>query len=338
MVFEPDRKVDDTRRASSPLEDVFEGYPVGSWTADNASTLAFPVLSISESGGNRIIERERPYREGAKLDDTGRKATQWTMVCVFENTISEPGLEVNGLKNLYPDVLNDLIASFAIHKTGDLVVPTRGTIRARIVDYGRDERFDERNTARLNVVYKEDNEDSVDANALAAPAASAFAFQLADKAEFSAQNDGMWDTSLQDLKELAANLEGLANAPDNFLLDLEEQANIIMNTHDKVIQTFSRATVEGRDTFLNADSSRTRRQLALIKEIAGKTRFEARRARPRLDSRVFESTQSLPSIAAMLAVDINDLIAANPQLSNPLYIPTGTIVRIPVDGKTNRQG
>jgi hypothetical protein len=43
MVFEPDRKVDDTRRASSPLEDVFEGYPVGSWTADNASTLAFSM-------------------------------------------------------------------------------------------------------------------------------------------------------------------------------------------------------------------------------------------------------------------------------------------------------
>jgi prophage DNA circulation protein len=338
MVFEPDRKVDDTRRATTPLDDVYETYPVGSWTAENAATLAFPVISISETGGNRIIERERPYRDGAKLDDTGRKATQWTITCLFENTITEPGLEINGLKNLYPDVLNDLIASFAIHKTGDLVVPTRGTIRARIVDYNRDENTDPRNSARLSIVYKEDNEDSVDANALAAPSASAFAFQLADTAEFSAQNDGMWDGSLQDLKELAANLEGLANAPDNFLLDLEEQAKIIMNTHDKVVQTFSRATVEGRDTFLDPDSSRTRRQLALIKEIAGKTRFEARRARPRLDSRVFENTQSLTSIAAMLAVPIDQLQAANPHLDNPLYIPTGTVVRIPIDGKTSRQG
>jgi hypothetical protein len=117
MVFEPDRKVDDTRRATTPLDDVFEGYPVGSWTAENAATIAFPVEDIGESGGNRIIERERPYRDGAKLDDTGRKATQFTMVCKFENTITEPGLEINGLKNLYPDVLNDLIASFGIHKT-----------------------------------------------------------------------------------------------------------------------------------------------------------------------------------------------------------------------------
>src|SRR5262245_15019791 len=109
------------------MSETFEDYEVCSWKVGQRSgTLKFPVSSIQESGGNRIVERNRPYRNGAKLDDVGSNATKWTIEAVFENSImeGEKGLDQNVL--LYPNVLNAVLDSFRIHGTGDLVIPTRG--------------------------------------------------------------------------------------------------------------------------------------------------------------------------------------------------------------------
>jgi len=102
----------------------FEQYSVASWTVNNR-TLAFPAKVINDNGGNRIVQRERPFRDGAKLDDTGSRATVWAFEVLFENSIEESGLEINAMP-LYPDVINAIIESFKTHETGDLVVPTVG--------------------------------------------------------------------------------------------------------------------------------------------------------------------------------------------------------------------
>ena len=337
MTYEPERP--DARYVTDAEPTVFEQYPIASWQAEGGTKIAFPITDLTEGGGKRIVERERPYRDGAKLDDTGRKATRWTMVAYFDNTIEEPGLEANGGAALYPDVLNDLIDSFSINGTGDLVVPTRGPVRARLEDYNRSERVTARNCAALNLVFVEDNEDTVDAASLSAPTVSANAVRLAETTEFSAQADGAWDGSIQDLAELAANLEGLANAPANAWQDLESQANSVMASADRVTQAFSNPTIPGRGMFVDdPDSGQTQRKIAQTKELAGKTRTSAKRNQPRLSTVVFESDQSVASIAAMLALDFMVVLQVNPQIADPLYVPAGTVVRIPVDGEITRQG
>ena len=52
----------------APADEIFEKMPAAQFTVAGL-TLGFPVLRIQQSGGNRIVKRERPYRDGAKLDD-----------------------------------------------------------------------------------------------------------------------------------------------------------------------------------------------------------------------------------------------------------------------------
>src|SRR5689334_5238078 len=102
---------------------IFENYPPCSWTVQG-DTIVFPVADIEEDGGNRIVRRRRPYRNGAKLDDTGSNEKVWRVTVVLENSIEEDGLDPN--RPLYPFVANALVSSFDLHDTGDLVLSTRG--------------------------------------------------------------------------------------------------------------------------------------------------------------------------------------------------------------------
>lgn len=320
-------------------ENIQKQYPVASFQAEGGDKYFFPVHEIVERGGNRIIPRPRPLRDGDKLDDMGRRSTEWQMTIIFNNSIQEDGLGQNPAnKLLYPHILNDLIEAFAVHETGDLIIPTRGLVRIRVTEYNRREVADEQDTVYLVVNFQEDNEDSVDARSLSSPTVSGNAFQLAETAQFSSESDGLSSTSLLDLLILTRQLEGLANAPDAILRDVETQANQVIGAADRTFQAFSRNEVPGRNFFDDPDRITTKRKVHESKELAGKVKYNARRSRPQLLSVVFESNQSLVSISAMMSIDLSDLIAANQQIEDPFWITPGTIVRIPQSDQTARQG
>ena len=317
----------DFREVDDDSVEVFEQYPVASWSVPGADTLYFPVESIKEDGGNRIVLRERPYRDGAKLDDTGSKAKRWVLSIRFDNSIQEPGLN-NGGKSLYPEVVNALIASADKHETGDLVVPTRGSIRARLETYGRTEVYAERDCATCSFTFVQDNEDNVDAASFTAPTASANARQKADEAVFSAQSEGAWDGSLQDLNEAAGTLEGIANAPGDAIHQVEETANIVLGAADRVVKAFSNTSKEGRTQFLQPRGNSTERKVLQLQDMAGREKVSQKRGRRRLVSRVFKQDYSLAAIATIVQQDYVDLVEINPQLENPLLVPAGDIVRV----------
>lgn len=328
MTYEPDRG--DARREDIPEVTVFEQYPVGSWTVQGSTKVVFPVQKITESGGNRVVERERPFRDGAKLDDTGSKAKRWSLVAVFENSIEEAGLSDNGDLALYPDILNELINSFDLYheEPGDLVIPTRGAVRARLETYNRVESPENQNCCFLEMNFVEDNEDSVDARSFTAPTANANARQLAETLEFSSQSDGTWGGSIQDLNEFMANLEGLANAPSEYARDIDQQTAIIIGAANRANIAFTQPNTDGRDILLDPGSSATQRKLEQSKDIAYKARYNPKRNQRTLISVVFQHDQSLMSVAAMLRQSFEDLLDANYQLSNPLFIPAGTVVKV----------
>jgi len=303
----------------------FESYPVASWKVGKLAALRFPVLSISESGGNRIVQRERPYRNGAKLDDTGSKAKSWTIKVCFENSIVEPGLDTTKL--LYPDVLNELIASFDTHECGDLTLPTRGKVRARAESYTRDEVTEERDGAALSFTFVADNEDSVGAQQFEQRTANASARTLSEQTVFSAAQEGVWDASLSDINEFASELEGFANFPGDTVADVDSQASIVIGACNRVGRAFARENEENRNMINDPELSQTQRKLEETKDVSGRIRGEAMAGRPRpVPYNVFADTD-LFDIAARIGQLAESLIAINPNV-DPLYVPAGTVVQV----------
>lgn len=308
---------------------VFEDYEICSWSVgSNGGTIAFPVCAISESGGNRIVERNRPYRDGAKLDDIGSKAYRWTVDAVFENSIAEPGLP-DGIV-LYPTTLNELLDSFRTHGTGDLMLPTRGKVRARVESWSRTESEQDRDLAKLQVVFVEDNEDNVDAQSFQLPTVNASAKRVTETAEFDAQSEGMYSNDLADLRESGAQLQAAANAPGDTLQDLDNQAAIVTETANSVGRTFSRApgtATDGSNLLTDPESSRTQRKLEQTKDMAGRSRSQSGAGRPRKVPYKVERGASIFAVAANINQPAKDLIDINPGI-DPLFIPAGTVIQV----------
>lgn len=317
-------------RAVDPVDpEIFEQYPVAQFKPDGGVPIAFPVTRISESGGNRIVIQDRAYRDGAKLDDTGSVAVAWSMTAVFLNGLTESDIDgINGGMSLYPDGLNALIESFRVHETGDLVVPTRGSVRARCQTYNRGESFDRRDYAVLELTFIEDNEDNVGAQMFTAPSAAGSANLIAEQTTFSEQSAGMWDGSIQDLNEMTSQLEGLANAPGQYAQDLEQMHKTVMNNVDRVIAVHTDAVTEGRNILSGAEATKVQRDLQRQKELAGQSAQSAKQGFKKIVTKKYDQQLSIFQIASIENHDAQMLVEMNPQIPNLLAIPKNTPVRM----------
>ena len=304
---------------------IFEQYSVCSWKVGNLPILKFPVVDITEDGGNRIVIRERPYRDGAKLDDTGSKGKIWRLVVKFENSIEEEGLAPD--IPLYPNVLNDLIASADIHETGDLVIPTRGKVRARLDTYSRHEVDTERDLAIVSFTFCEDNEDNIGNQQFEQLKINASARRLGEQTEFSATSEGMWSTSLSDLREFGSKLEAFANFPGDTVADIDNQAGIVIGTTNRVIRAFTRLNDDSRNQLNDPEMSLTQRKLEETKDLAGRSRGDSQQGRPRSVPYFVKTNTDLYNIASDLGQNSEDIISLNPN-EDPFFILGGTVVKV----------
>lgn len=308
-------------------EEVFEQYPAASWTVGK-KTWEFPVNKISESGGNRIVQRERPFRDGAKLDDVGASPVCWTIEVLFQNSLQEGNSDA---KPLYPNVLNEMIRSFATHETGDLVVPTIGKVRARAKTYRREETNDARDQAVVTFEFVQDNEDNIDATAFALPTVRASVKRLAESATFAAESDGTFNSALADLNEFAANLEAIATFPSDTLQDIDSQSAIVVAAVDRVMNAFTsknnNPTTKARGMLGDPDSSVTQRKLVSLQDTSARARAELRKNLPPIVRTVFEVPLTIFEVAVLTGQNAEDLLAINPSL-DPLFIPAGTVVKV----------
>lgn len=311
---------------------IFEKYPPAQFSVAGI-TLAFPVLRIQQVGANRIIERERPYRDGAKLDDTGSKAIRYTLEGIFNNSIiigSQGEAQINAINNglpLYPDVLNLLIAIFDIHETGNLVVPTVGTQRCKAETYSRTEVFDGRDQSIVSFTFCEDNEDGVDFRSISAPSGGANGKRLAATTELDTQSIGSLSDAITEVQSSLLDLENFVNAPGNVALDIEAAALRIQGSARRADRTFSEAGNPGRNLFLDPQNSRAPRKLTVAADLAARQANEARRGQPLLTTVVFRNDTTIFRVAAVIGQDPADLISINPEL-DPFFIPKGTLVKV----------
>lgn len=320
----------DIGTTASPTGDPteFEQYEVATWSIAG-QTYAFPAQIIRDLGGNRIIKRERAYRHGAKLDNTGAVARVWQMECLFHNSIQEPGIaETNGADALYPTVLNKILETFNDMETGDLVVPTIGLVRAKLESYDRTETYEERDCASVTFVFVEDNEDEVDFASISFSPVDGVGRELAGQTTFDAQSADTWDQTFADIEASMNALEDLANSPASTVQDINRESDRLQRLILSADQKFRQVGRNGRDTLSNPRGNATRRKLDRQREVAARVTNDARRGRPQILRFLVGRQTSLFEVASFLDQPYRDLLAINTQLPDVLNIPAGTIVRV----------
>lgn len=307
---------------------ITEKQPVASWVV-RGFRVYFPITSLSETGGNRLVERERPYRDGAKLDDTGSKARRWRISVLFENTVAdgEPDLANGGLL-LYPDVYRLMKQSFAVHETGDLTLPSEGKVKARAADWDATEAPDERDAARVVFTFVEDNEDAVGVAAFRAPSATANARRLAESTAFDQESLGNGHGSIAEWQGFVSELEGLSNAPSDFRQELEWTAKRVRDLHKQIVEIHSKPGQPGRDSMLDPRGSRVEAKLGRASDMAGRASAQSRQSRPSIGRYITKLAISIFDLAAVTKQPADELMAINPQIEDLLFIPAGSEVRV----------
>jgi prophage DNA circulation protein len=288
--------------------------------------IPIPVKKVSARLGNRIIQRARQNRDGAKLDDTGMVPTTYTLEVDFYNGCSEEGMPSD---DMYPGLPNYLEKSLKVHETGNLYLPRHGKRRCRLETIESVETFEERDMAATVLTFIEDNEDNLTANSFTAPSARSVARRLAEMTTFSAEQNGV---SLSDagagISELASEVESLINSPFEYLGDLQAQAHKVRALCERLEDVHASRRTQVGELLAQPPGARAVRGLIELRDKAARVVDEKQSAMPRLISYVVPSQRSIFDIASQFDQDPTLLIAANPKLGDPLAIPPRTVVNV----------
>ena len=308
---------------------IFEQYPVASWKVGALPAVAFAIVSIRETGGQRLVKQERPHRSGAKVDTTGVAPRVWAITAVFNNTLQEPGLEVNP-EPAYPNTLRRLLEAFEVTETGDLVLPTVGKVRARIGDYDRSEVTEARDEGVLNFTFHEDNEEALDRAKLMPPSVRASSIVLAEQTVFSAQANGSWSDNLAGFFESVEALQEQMLAPGRAANEVAATVSANQRRARRIIET-DQATARqvATDAFQPRGSGAERLMRRMI-GLQAQAVDERNSSRPKAKAFTVDvAFTSIYEIAARLEQDAEELLALNDSLiSDPFTIPKGQTVRV----------
>jgi prophage DNA circulation protein len=305
--------------------EIFEQLPMCVWEV-TGYRIPIPVKKVSARLGNRIVQRARQNRDGAKLDDTGMLPTTYALEVDFYNGCSEEGMPSD---DMYPGLPNYLEKSLKVHETGNLWLPRHGKRRCRLETIESVETFDERDMAAMVLNFTEDNEDAVNSNLFAAPSARSVARRLAELTTFSAEQNGV---SLSDsgagIAELANEVETLINSPFEYLGDLQAQAERVKSSAARALDVYTDRTTQLGELLSAPPGARAVRGLVELRDKAARVVEEKQSAMPRLVPYVVPSQRSIFDIAVQFEQDPVALLGANPQLGDPLAIPERTVVKV----------
>jgi len=303
--------------------------PALTWKPDGGDIVTITSTNIAESFDNRIVERNRPYREAAKLDDTGRGSIVWTVTTeMFDATISqEPGVPANQ----FTEVEAKLFLSFQSHKTGYLSLPTRGIVRAKAKSWSRGDDIGERDCALLRLTWIEDNEDDVDFYAFDQFSARATVVTLAEETTKDLVKAGIADKDVFSLSKLAAKLESIAQKPGEYLQDLEVAAAQLGSAADRIEQAYTvyGSTPGSVDALLSdPGSAPVIRNLRNLKDTARKAYYQASSGQPPIKTVKYAREMSFATIATDTGNTTANVLKLNTKLLDPFSIPPNTPIKV----------
>ncbi len=285
----------------------------------------FVLLDFSETEGVRLAPRERPFRPGAKLDSTGTTARTFAFTALFSNDIQEQGVTDQG-SPLYPDRLDELTALFRTTLTGTLNTPRVRGLRAKATNWTRSGSSEQhRGGELLTGTFTEDNEDSVDREAIVKPSARATLSRKVEEAQFDAEAEGIWDGNLASLTQLTSELIGLANTPGEYLGQVEQAGARVSRCVDEVRRNFETDS-DGRGQFWDPLSFPVRMRLLEVEDLSASAAEEARRRNETLVRYLSERTTTIWRIATDKKQSAERLMEVNPQVEDFAAIPPRTPV------------
>jgi len=82
--------------------DAWLALPPADFVDGDGGTHAFVASENVETFSLRVAPRARPYQPGAKLDETGPAPDEFSLEIIFNNDVTEPGLES---QVMWPDML-----------------------------------------------------------------------------------------------------------------------------------------------------------------------------------------------------------------------------------------
>lgn len=298
------------------MADQWNSTSPASWVPDDGEAVLFPVLSREKQSGNRLVKRTRPYRPGTKLDDTGEKEDTFSVVALFCNEIDEPRLGTD--TDLWPDRINLLDGALRSKVTGTLHLPWERNIRCRPETWTRSADTSIRNAERMSITFLLDNEDSLNPSEITEWFGGSTS-RTVEEAEFDADSLGEWDGDFSELTELAADLEGLANAPGEAWDDIQMKAGQVQRAVESIESTLGLSDPE---------SAPLQRKLLEIKDSAARSSLQSRASRPKVASRSYAHDTDIYTVASETGNSVGDLLKINRQIEDPTYIPAGTLVQV----------
>lgn len=306
--------------------DIWEKMGPASFQVDGGEQILFLVLDVTDTGGNRIAPRKRPYQRGVKLDTTGAKEGTIEITAPFHNDLSEPGIE--GTVQLYPNRLDALIAAMATGKTGTLHLPWKRNLRVKGESWRRHETSaDMRGGAVLSITFIEDNEDNLDREAFERVSVKANVAREAIIIGSEMEAMGSWDGSLADIQEFASNLAALLNAPSEYAGTILQAATSLRRSILTVFDAIN-ANAPGVGALGGAEGADTRIKLLGLLELAAGAIDSSRESMPKTRTVTFRIRRDLSSVAAEFKQPYRDLLTINESIEDPNDIPPFTPVKI----------
>jgi len=312
-------------------DQIVDRFPPAKWEVEGADPIVFPVVSVQESYRNRIVKHNRLHRDGARLDDTGADSTVWTLTTHWFNFNDEPG--ITNPETQYPDEVNALTKACKIHETGTLTLPTQGKRRCRAESYDRQDTSTERDQAVVTFIFVEDNEDDATQQEFSGPSASSIIRTVTAEGVESAESLGAGSFDMSTLNEFAGELEALANAPGDFVGDLDAKASAIINKVQAVEAAFTRAEngiIEETTLLMTSpDSSLAGRRLRQAADVvAGAVAAKAAPGIVATTTILFARTVSIFDVAGIVGQAAANLINLNTRVADLMEIPRQTPITV----------
>lgn len=307
-------------------ESTFSQYPPASWEVPGKPVVIFPFVKVETSLSKRLVGRARAYRDGEKQDNTGLKATRYTVTGRITQNCTEPGVTT---PFPYPDLINAFQALFREHETGNLTLPRQGLIRCQFETMTIAEGTPGLDVAEFTAAWVEDNEDTQTAASFQQPGARSVSILICSGVADTGEATGAWNGSMGDFAALGGRLQAIAGTPSRFLDDTSDAVNEVIDVCDGIEGAFTSAVDELSSTLLSPRAVAATWGLVRMKDLAMQTRAVATRDAVRTRQKRYTDVVSLSMVAVREDQDESDIASLNRgRFENERQIPAGSTIYV----------
>jgi hypothetical protein len=296
----------------------FARWPPITWTVGGV-THQVPAQTLRRIFGNRLAKHVRPYRKGARHDNTGPDPVGWEIGLIAGRNAHAFYPQIPA--DYYPNGIKALELSFELEETGTLMTPygerrckaSSGNTTWSRADAGVD-------AQATSLVWVEDNEDDTELASFDPPQArTAGPDQVDSFLGFAAQVGAGAGDFFDSLKEASRSLKELANYPGDTLAQWTARVSTITGAVKSTYEAYASAPTRAANTMsalLNDPlAGPALRKLEQIVDSACKAaEEEAKRSGKARTIKRYDRVVSIFEVSVDVSQSATDLMALNPTL------------------------